>query len=680
MRTDDVGIFWQDFPAKTKRGERVLGPMPPIPETGWSTPKEFPNLSAAGVLGVDVETYDPHLKDTGPGWARRDPANAKPPAGVPGYLHGDGCLVGVSVAVPERSWYFPMRHTVQPETNMDPDAVLAWLSDTLGGDTPKVGANLIYDLGWLREEGVNVGGPCFDVQWAEALLHEQRTIALDDLGERYLERGKETNALYRWCADWYGGGEKDQRANLWRSPPTLVGPYAEADAEMPIAILERQWPLLRSEGLLDLFLMECSQLPMLLDMRFRGVPVDLDAAQAADDKLSEKIEVGEGLLSGIAGRRVNVNAGEDLGHLFDALGLEYPLTPLSKKPSFTKPFLKSVQHPVGNAIAEVRRCMKLRDTFVRSYIMGSHVNGRIHCEFHPLRGTGYGTRSGRYSSSNPNLQNIPSRDPEMAPIMRGIFIPEHGCRWRQRDYSQIEYRFLVHFAVGQGAEQVRQEFRDKPDTDYHAKTQTIVTHKTGRKLARKSIKNINFGLIYGMGLPALAALFGMPVKEVQSLFQDYHAALPFVRSTMDEVSKFAELQGYVTTILGRRSRFDLWEPKEYDPSAPALALDKAVSRYGPNIKRAGTHKALNRKLQGSAADLIKKATIDCYRQGLFAEGRLPLLTVHDELDFSDDGTNPEAWAEIKHVMENALQLEIPVLVDDEVGPDWGHLKKVEQKC
>lgn len=668
-------MFWQDVPATTKRSERVLGPMPEIPDTGWSTPKDFPNLAGTKVLGLDVETYDPHLNTLGPGWSRRAARNAKPPKGVPKYLHGDGCLVGVSLATPDRAWYFPIRHTIEHDTNMDPERVFAWLRDTLGTSVPKVGANLIYDIGWLREEGVHVAGPFFDVQHAEALLAEQKSIALDDLGERYLDRGKETNLLYRWCSDWYGGGETDQRKNLWRSPPRLVGPYAEADALMPIQILERQWPLLEAEGLLDLFLMECRQLPMLLDMRFRGVPVDLDAAQSVDDTLSAKIEKAEAELAAVAGGPVNVNAGEDLGRLFDALGLEYPITPKSKKPSFTKPFLRSLTHPVGDIINEVRRCVKLRDTFVRSYIMDNHVNGLVHCEFHPLRGTGYGTRSGRYSSSNPNLQNIPSRDREMAPLMRGIFVPFDGCRWRQRDYSQVEYRFLVHYAVGPGADDVRQQYKDDPSTDYHGKTQVIVTEKTGRRLVRKSIKNVNFGLIYGMGLEALAALLGMPKGEVRSLFEDYHAALPFVRSTMDMVTQQAQSEGYVTTVLGRRSRFDLWEPRKYDPDAPALPYEKALNRYGAQLRRAGTHKGLNRKLQGSAADLIKKAMLDCYESGLFDDGRLPLLTVHDELDFSDDGTNPEAWREIKHVMENALELRVPIRVDDEIGPDWGHLKK-----
>lgn len=675
MRSDAIGMFWQDLPAKNTRGERVLGPMPPIPETGWEAPRDFPNIKNAAVIGLDAETYDPDLTTLGPGWARRRSAPFKQPKNLPEYLHPDGCIVGVSVAVPGESWYFPMRHTIRREDNLDPEHVLAWLRDHMAGSQPKVGANLVYDVGWLREEGVTVNGPLYDVQYAEALLHEQRRVGLDHLGRRYADQGKETNLLYDWCQRWYGGKLTDQRKNIWRSPPSLVGPYAEADAFLPLQIMEKQWSLLGDEGMLELFDMECRLMRLLLDMRFHGVRVDLAAAQRADDILTEKLETALSELRGIAHTEVNVNAAESIAKVFDNLGLSYPRTEKTKKPSFTKPFLKSVKHPVGAMIREVRRCMKLRDTFVRSYIMDSHINERVHCQFHALRGDGFGTRSGRYSSSTPNLQNIPSRDPEMGPLIRAIFVPELGCDWRRYDYSQIEYRMLAHFAVGPGSHEVQEAYRQQPDIDYHQKTKETILERTGRDLVRKQVKNVNFGLVYGMGLPALASILGMPQEKVAQLFADYHGSLPFVRATMEQISKQAQLDGYVATLLNRRSRFDQWEPKKFDSDSPPLPHDKAVEKYGSKIRRAGLHKALNRKLQGSAADLLKKAMLECYESGLF-ENRLPLLTVHDELDFSDDRTRPEVWLEIKRVMENAVPLRVPVLADPEVGPNWGDLKEI----
>ena len=229
MRNDDIGFFWQDVVQDTARGQ-IIRPQPPIPETGWVMPKDFPNLSSASCLAIDTETYDPDLLVRGPGWAR-----------------GSGHIVGVSVGVPEgQTWYFPVRHTIRPETNMDPENVFAWLRATLGDKAqPKVGANLMYDIGWLSEENVAVCGTLCDVQYAEALLDERSEVALDVLGEKYLGIGKTDELIYQWCSDFYGGAANGkQRANLWRAPPSLVGPYACGDVDLPLRILQKQWPLL----------------------------------------------------------------------------------------------------------------------------------------------------------------------------------------------------------------------------------------------------------------------------------------------------------------------------------------------------------------------------------------------------------------------------------------------------
>lgn len=676
MRTDSVGLFWQDMPLSKKRGERVLGPMPPIPETDWRAPRDFPNLSAAPIIGLDTETYDPQLLTKGPGWARRAASAVKRSKGVPEYLHALGALVGVSVAVPGRAWYFPIRHTIEHGTNLDPDNVLSWLRDALAGTQPKVGTNLIYDVGWLQEEGVQVNGPLLDISYAEALLTETGKLSLDAMAAKYLGTGKETNLLYRWCYDWYGGKEHDQRENIWRAPPSLVGPYAEADALLPLRILDCQIPVLRERGLLDLFDMECRLTRLLLAMRFRGVRVDLAQAQLVDDKLTKRIDDAQQRLNDITGSEVNVNAGASIAVAFDKVGLSYPLTPKSGQPSFTRGFLKSIEHPIPRTIMEIRRCMKLRDTFVRSYIMEAHVGGRVHGQFHPIRNEGYGTRSGRFSSSNPNLQNIPSRDAELAPLVRSIFIPEEDATWMRFDYSQIEYRKLLHFAVGEGAEEARQRYRDDPDIDYHAAVQDELHRRTGRRIERKPTKNINFGMIYGMGKDKLGRELSLTKQEAAALFRDYHAAVPYVKETMDATMEEAQKLGYIQTVLGRRSYFETWVPSGYMNEGVPLPYDAALRKHGSHIERAGLHKALNRRLQGSAADLIKVALLKCWESGLFAEDRLPLLTVHDENDFSAKDPLDPVWAEIRHVMETALELRVPIRADMEAGANWGSLKKL----
>lgn len=666
MRDDAIGLFWDERPQPRGQGNRILRPMPPIPETGWLPPREFPNLSAARVLSLDTETFDPELLQHGPGWAR-----------------GRGHIVGVSIgADDDGKWYFPVRHTVEPQFNMDPDAVFAWLKDTLSKPwQTKVGANLTYDLGWLEEEGVIVAGDLFDVQLAEALLTERGDVNLDHLGEKYLEQGKQTSVLYRWLSDWYGGDANGkQRANIWRATPRLVGPYAEDDAALPLQIAKLQWPELARQGLLDVLNMENGLIRLMVKMRQVGVSVNVARAEELRDKLLSMEQTTQEQLDKLAGCAVNVNSAEDLARAFDACGVTYPRTNPSEsnpegRPSFTKAWLEHCGHPIAELVKEIRRVSKLRGTFVESYILDSQVNGRVHGQFHLLRGDHEGTRSGRFSSSTPNLQNIPSRDKELAPLVRGMFVPDDGHKqWRRYDYSQIEYRFLVHFAEGPGADDARQRYRDDPDTDYHEFVIAMIREMTGYALDRKPAKNINFGLVYGMGKPKLIRTLGLSKQGGQELFNAYHRALPYVKTTMDSTMEEAQRSGIITTIMGRRSRFELYEPAGWSDCENRIPLpyELAIRRYG-TIKRAATHKGLNRRLQGSAADLMKRAMWECWRQGIFDETGVPRVTVHDELGFSDDGAQDRAFEAMRHVLESALPLRVPVRCACEVGPDWGHV-------
>ena len=662
MRVDSVGMFWEDVPSGG-RGSKVVRVMPPIPDTGWLPPTYLPDLSRARVISIDCETYDPELLDHGPGWAR-----------------GKGHIVGVSVGADGGGrWYFPIRHEVEPEHNWPPETVLAWLRDTLANPAqPKVGANLMYDVGWLRHEGVTVAGELVDVQYAEALLDERAEVALETLAQKYLGEGKESSLLYRWCADFYGGKPNGaQRANIYRSPPRLVGPYAESDADLPLRVAVAMYPHLVREGMVDLFRMECDLIPMLIDMRFAGVTVNIPRAEELRDTLAEREKLEAAKLRNLVGFDVDINSAETLARAFDKVGLGYNKT-AKGKPSFTKDFLKAVQHPVADHIREIRKLAKLRGTFVESYILNSHVNGRVFGQFHPLRGDEGGTRSGRFSSSTPNLQNLPSRDDELAPLVRGLFIPDPGHQqWRKYDYSQIEYRFLAHFAVGPMSDEIRAIFNADPDTDYHVMTQELVHRQTGQLLDRKPIKNINFGLIYGMGVDKLAGGLGLSVKAGKELFAAYHRGAPFAKATMEACSEEARDTGIITTILGRKSRFDLWEPQGWGSEGMALPYEQAILKYG-QIRRAYTHKALNRRLQGSAADMMKMAMWRCYKDGVFAETGIPRLTVHDELDFSDPGGKDAAFREMKHILETAMPLRIPIKADCDVGPDWGHVEELKE--
>lgn len=680
MRDDSIGLFWEDLPkvkGKGSRGARQRGPMPQIPVTGWKPPTEFPNLSAAKVIGFDTETWDPDLTTAGPGWGR-----------------DRGHIIGASLAVADgTSWYFPMRHGIEngkqvlpPEEagmNMDPDNVLRFLAHALGDDRPKVGANSIYDVGWLAWEGVAVHGPMHDIQFAEALLDsETPNVDLDSLGERYLGRGKTTSILYEWLSTWCGGAVNDkQRKNLYLSPPSLAGPYAQDDASLPVRILEKQWPKMVARGVDKLYDLERRLIPLLVAMRMKGAPVNVGKAEQIYDEFGGKLDILEAKLKDIAGQPVNPSAGESIKSAFTKLGLQHP-TKLDKKTgelkvSFDKPRLKSVNHPLIDVILEHRKLAKVRNTFIKSYLIDKNINGRVYCSFHPLKGKENGARSGRFASSDPNLQNIPVRTDEGRRV-RECFEVFHGGRWRSYDYSSIEYRLLVHFAVGPGSDEVRRQFNLHPGTDYHQFVMDLIDRMTGIKLERSPVKNINFGIIYGMALAALSTLLGLPKAEAKRLLDSYHQAIPYARSTMDECANEVHRTGMVRTLLNRASDFNTWGKKGFDEDGRVgMSYEAACRKYGMyNIERQMTHKALNRKLQGSAADVMKVAMVEAWEGGLFHESAcgVPILTVHDELDFEDHGDpNNPAWQELTHTMQNACRhlLKVPLLVKSDVGQNWG---------
>ena len=601
----------------------------PPPDTGWLPPKEFPNLSGAKVLGLDTETKDLRLLEKGPGPVR-----------------GDGHAVGVSISAGDASWYFPIRHEYGPQKhlNLEPEKVFAWLRETLGRGIPIVGANLLYDLEVLRAEGVEVTGDLYDVQVAEPLIDENaRTYALDNLGKKYLGKGKETFALYDWCSKSFGGeANGTQREEIWRSPPTLVGPYAETDAQQPLEILAKQRKILFDEELTDLFKMECGLIPLLLDMRFRGVRIDEDKARKTSTWLKEQARIAQALIPDI-----DVWANESIARAFEREHLEYSRTEAGN-PSFTKQFLESLEHPLAKAILDVRLYEKAANPFVDHYLLDNLINGRVHCQFNPLRTDEYGTVSGRFSSSNPNLQNIPIRHKVIGPLLRSLFIPEEGMRWRRHDYSQIEYRALAHYAVGRRSDEIRERYNRDPKTDFHDMVIVLVDELTGVVLDRRPAKNLNFGLVFGMGKDKLVRSLGLDFDLGERLYNAYFEAVPSARATYKGAERLARRRGYIKTLLKRRRRFKDEE---------------------------GCHKALNALLQGTAADIIKKAMHDIWKAGLTKI--LPLhLTVHDELDWSDPRTPAaeEAFAEVRHILTSCVKMRVPLMVEESVGANWGECK------
>jgi len=650
LRKDQVGFFWEDQErvsvwANKHNKDKAPGRnvLPPVPDTGWKPVTEMPNLDNASIISIDTETYDPNLLTSGPS------------------TRTGGYIVGISVATHDRAWYFPLRHTIGE--NMDIDMVIRWAKHTFALPMPKVFHSALYDCDWLRTEGIEVKGKIYDVSFAEPLLDEEsrKGYSLNAIAEKYLGETKEEDLLYEWLSKAYGGPatRKAQGGNIYRSPVTLCGPYAEQDARLPLKILEKQIPLLEAEGLMKLFDIECRLIPPLLFMRKTGVPVDVEGAEKAHAWLTTKIEEATRQVQGI-----NVNAAEEIAYFCERNKIEYPLT-AKGNPSFTQNWLKAHKDPRIQAITEVRRYTKARDTFVQGYILDKHVNGRLYCLFHPLRGDENGTVSGRFSSSMPNLQNIPARDEDIGPMIRSLFIPEKDCDWLRFDWSQIEYRLLTHYAQGAGAEEAREMYRNDPSTDFHKMTAEI----TG--IERKPAKNINFGLVYGMGEPAMADHLNKTLEEASAMFEIYHGKMPFVKHTYDMVSNRAGNRGYIMTLLGRRRRFNMWQSTKWSEK-DAYDEETAREKY-KNIRRAFTHKALNALLQGGSADLMKLALVMIWEAGLIDEQFILYLLVHDEYDFNMPRDLRDRVHKIHEIMEHCMKLKIPIVAEIEEGTSWGTL-------
>jgi DNA polymerase I-like protein with 3'-5' exonuclease and polymerase domains len=361
----------------------------------------------------------------------------------------------------------------------------------------------------------------------------------------------------------------------------------------------------------------------------------------------------------------SANSSAEIAEMFRLHKQAYPMTD-SGNPSFVKDWLKNNPFEGAQLVYNIRRLAKVESTFLRGMLIDGASNGKLYPSLHPLRGESGGAVSGRFSCSKPNSQQIPSRDDELAPIIRGMFKPEEGKQWLKLDYSQIEYRFFAHYS---NDEMLMEAYKD-PDADFH----DLVGKMLGGTLPRTPIKNFNFGLLYGMGKDKLKRMLSehnLPMSS-EAFFKLYHEKFPAAKRVSQECTDEATKTGEIRTILNRRNTFNLWEPVDY--AAPALPFGHAVKAYGGKIRRAFTHKALNRRLQGSSADLLKKAMVTLHEDGTYARVGYPYITVHDELDHGYHADLHEDFQHIKEVMETAIPLRVPVRVDAELGPDWGHLE------
>lgn len=665
------------------------------PESSWRPPRiaDLPDWSNAKRIAIDVETNDPTLRTLGPGVRR------------------GAYIAGFSFAIEDspHKHYVPLRHG-GGDNMEDPILAMGWLKDQAKNFKGEiVGANLSYDLDFLMHAGVKFPEISMfrDVQIAEPLIWEfAYSFSLETICQKYLGVGKEEGVL-REAAQAYG---IDPKKDLHKLPARFVGAYAEADATLPLMVLRRQEKEIEEQDLWRIFNMESQLLPVLVKMRQRGVRVSLDRLEQIEEwsKAQEKEALKE--VQHHTGIEIPFNSVWQAAALVPALksiGCTIPVTAKTKKPSIDKEFLSSIDHPVGKAISRARRVNKIRTTFCQS-IRDHAIGDRIHASIHQLRtssdddeeGEGQGARFGRCSSSNPNLQQQPARDPEIGPMWRSIYIPEEGKLWCSADFKSQEPRQAVHYAAtiklgnvkvrtpdgfvwvnaDDSARTMAERYRNDPGTDPHQQLANIIMGRVATKDERSGAKTIFLGLSYGMGgaklcrslgFSTIRAVYCPMLKGVvsadseegrqaiaggsrifdaagpqgQALLDQFDAAVPFVRALSKICQKAANKYGYIRTHAGRKCRF------EVDGSG--------------NIVDA--HKAGNKLIQGSSADQTKQSLINLDKEGFFLQ-----LQVHDEIIASvSDKTEGKRIADI---MENTYQLAVPFSVDCEMGPSWGEAK------
>lgn len=587
------------------------------------------DFSESGVISFDAENHDPNLKLTGPS------------------IRSGGFVLGMGLSDETGfSTYYTLDHpdTTDEENENNTER----LRRIFSSDIPKLGMNLLYDMDWvINGMDMKINGRIIDIMIAEGLINEnQRQYNLNFISTKYLQKTKDEIEITQWCKR--RGLKGKPQEHLAKMPGGLVGPYCEEDTLLPTEIYRIQKKILESEGLMEVFEMEMKLLPILIQMRGVGVPINRTKIFAFEDYLAKVLFETEDELYEIAGHELNYNSSDQIGKVCDKLGIEYSLSPKSKKPSINKEFLEAnmERYPLLKCVSQCRKYKKMLSTFVESQLIKQIEGDRIYCQFHSSKSDKGGTITGRFSGSNPNLQFMPNpkselnedEDLNLGNAIREIFIAEANHWWGKIDYSQIEIRLLAHYAIGEKADEIRAKYNSGEKVDYHQWCADIAG------IDRHRAKKINFSIIYGMGIGGVAKKLGISYYDAKEFYENYLHDLPFIKATLKKAKDVAENRGYVRTIMGRRRRFP---------------------------ERNFSYKALNAIIQGSAADVMKKGMVDAYEEGIF-EILIPHLTVHDELDFSIPKTKEgiETTIRLKQIMEDTIKLKVPLVADCEVGNNW----------
>lgn len=606
---------------------------------------ELPDKLYGENIFLDTETKDDGLaQERGPGWAFSD----------------GGYVCGVTVVADNFRRYIPVAHA-QGE-NEDKDRIFSWLNCVLSDSLQrKVFANAPYDVGWLKRSGVEVVGSLEDVLTNGALCDENLfKYSLDSLHKHFVKDSKlvkRYDDLEKLC-EKYGfkiTKKNPAASHIWKFSGEEVTPYGLDDGLLTEELFLSTRKIIEDEDLQRVHDLECRLIRPLIEMRWRGVRVDLNRAQDLLVEFSQKRDAAIEKIKLLTGISVGPTDDHSLAKALAVRGIIVGLSEKNKKPEINSNYLKTLKDEVASAVVDCRKYEHAANTFVQSMVFDSHQNGRIHSTLNSVKGERGGTVSGRFSSTDPNLQQIPKRDEDIGPKIRKMFLAEEGEELADLDFSAQEPRWTAEFAFRAkvpGGEAVANQYVSNPYTDYHQFTADIAG------ISRKEAKAINLGLAYGMGEAKLCHSLGLPTMfinkygkqlevagpEGKALLAKYHAGAPFIKPLMNLAKKQAESRGYVTTILGRKCRFRFYQNRWLD-----------------------TQKALNRVIQGSSADQTKMAMVTIWEE----RGVIPLLSIHDELVFSvKDRKESEYYSQ---VMRTCIPTTVPFIADPEFGPSLGEV-------
>jgi len=611
-------------------------------QTEWFPPEEFPDLSKYDEISIDLETKDPDLKTKGSASTR-----------------GLGDVVGIAVAVKNWAAYYPIAHESGP--NLERKKVLGWFQDVLKTKADKIFHNAIYDTCWIHRLGLTVHGTIVDTMIITSLVNENRfRYDLNSISYDYTGMTKNESALQEAAKDW----GVDPKAEMYKLPAMYVGDYAEKDAEITLALWQELKKEIEFQDLQSIVELEQKVFPCILDMKIKGVRVSEEQVENLEYKLKKTYNSYIKRIHDDTGIYPEVWAAKSIESICKKLNIDdFDRTEKTNKPSFTKNYLKRHKNRVLRSLNSARELDKLANTFLKS-IKNYVYKGRIHADIHQLRGDFGGTITGRLSYSNPNLQQLPNYT-NIGMGIRSIFLPEKEHRWGCFDYSQQEPRLVVHYALATlgttGVASIAEEYNKKDsNTDFHK----MVANITG--MPRREAKTINLGLFYGMGKAKLQDQLGVTERKAKELLDTYQKKVPFVKQLIYHTMDRAQQRGWIRTILGRRCRFDKWEPRTFGMHKPQTFEEASLEHGSGNIKRAFTYKALNKLIQGSAADMTKQAMVNLREAGI-----TPMIQLHDELNISFE--NEKQADGIKEIMEQAVPLKVPNKVDFEDGECWGDI-------